>query len=82
MQLSIPDSIIQSIQLPESRIEAELLQELALALYSQELLPFGKACELANLDRWQFSQLVGQRNIPRHYCETDLIEDLNYARRQ
>jgi predicted HTH domain antitoxin len=50
MQLSIPESIIQSIRLPENRIEAELLRELALALYTQNLLSFGKARELANLD--------------------------------
>jgi predicted HTH domain antitoxin len=46
MELSIPESIIQSIRLPESRIEAELFKELALALYAQELLSFGKAREL------------------------------------
>ena len=82
MQLSIPESIIQSIRLPEGRIEAELLKELALALYAQELLSFGKARELANLDHWQFSQLLGERNIPRHYSETELTEDLDYAHRQ
>ena len=64
MQLSIPESIVQSIRLPEGRIEAELLKELALALYAQELLSFGKARELANLDHWQFSQLLGDRHIP------------------
>jgi predicted HTH domain antitoxin len=47
MQLSIPESIIQSIRLPEGRIEAELLKELAIALYAQELLSFGKARALA-----------------------------------
>jgi predicted HTH domain antitoxin len=82
MQLSIPESIIQSIRLPESRIEAELLRELALALYAQDLLSFGKARELANLDHRQFSQLLGERHILRHYSETELTEDLNYARHQ
>lgn len=82
MQLSIPESIIQSIRLPENRIEVELLKELAIALYTQELLAFGKARELANLDHRQFSQLLGERNIPRHYSETELAEDLDYARHQ
>ena len=71
-------------------MEAELLKELALALYAQDLLSFGKARELANLDHWQFSQLLGDgrrpvfdhRNIPRHYSETELTEDLDYAHRQ
>lgn len=82
MQLSIPESIIQSIRLPESRIEAELLKELALALYAQELLSFGKARELAKLDHREFSKLLGDRSIPRHYLEPDLAEDLEYARHQ
>jgi predicted HTH domain antitoxin len=82
MQLSIPESIIRSIRLPEHRVEAELLKELAIALYAQDLLSFGKARELADLDHRQFSQLLGERNIPRHYSETEFTEDLDYARRQ
>ena len=80
MQLSIPETVIQAIRLPENRIELELLKELALALYAQELLSFGKARELANLDHYQFSQLIRERNIPRHYTETELEEDLDYVR--
>ena len=79
MQISILESIVQSIRLPENRIEAELLKELALALYAQELLSFGKACELANQDHYQFSQLLGDRHILRHYSQTELEEDLEYA---
>jgi len=37
MQLSIPETIVQSIRLPENRINAELLKELAIALYVPEL---------------------------------------------
>ncbi|MBW4652901.1 MAG: UPF0175 family protein [Kaiparowitsia implicata GSE-PSE-MK54-09C] len=65
MQLTIPDAVIQSIRLPESRVEPELLKELAIALYAQEMLPFGKAVELANIDGEAFSQLVGARGMNR-----------------
>jgi hypothetical protein len=41
MQLSILESIVQSIRLPEIRIETELLKKLVLALYAQKLLFFG-----------------------------------------
>lgn len=34
LQISISDSILQAIRLPEKRIEQELLQELAIALYT------------------------------------------------
>jgi predicted HTH domain antitoxin len=82
MQLSIPDSILESISLPEKRVEKELLKELALSLYQQKLLSFGKARELANLDHYEFSKLLGERDILRHYSQQELQEDLSYAHRQ
>lgn len=81
MQISIPDSVLQSIRLPENRLESELLKELALSLYQQELLSLGKARELANLGHYEFSQLLGKRGINRHYTQQELEEDLNYASR-
>ena len=82
LQLSIPDTILQAIRLPEQRIEQELLHELALALYAQDLLSFGKARELAQMDRYEFGQLLAQRGILRHYGTEELEDDLAYAHRQ
>lgn len=79
MQLLIPDTIVQSIRLPEKQLESELLKELALSLYQQELLSFGKARELAKMEYYDFSKLLGERNISRHYSSTELEEDLSYA---
>ena len=82
LQLSIPESILQAIRLPEQRIHQELLHELAVALYAQDLLSFGKARELAQMDKYQFGQLLDQRDILRHYGSEELEDDLTYARRQ
>jgi len=82
LQLSIPDAILQAIRLPEQRVEQELLHELAVALYVQDLLSLGKARELAQLDKYDFGQLLTQRNILRHYGSEELEDDLDYARHQ
>lgn len=82
LQISISDSILQAIRLPEQRIEQELRQELAIALYIQDLLSFGKARELAQLDKYEFGQLLGCRGVLRHYTEEELDDDLTYARRE
>jgi predicted HTH domain antitoxin len=82
LQLSIPDSILQAVRLPEQRVHQALLHELAVALYAQELLSFGKARELAQMDKYDFGQLLAQRDIQRHYGSEDLTDDLAYARRQ
>ncbi len=80
--LDIPESVGKSIRLPVGEIEPRLRTELALALYAQDILPFGKACELAGISRFAFAEFLGQREIPRHYGEDDLAQDLGYARGQ
>lgn len=54
LQISISDSIVQALRLPEQRIEQELRRELAIALYTQEILSFGKARELVEMDKYEF----------------------------
>lgn len=80
VQLDIPDSVSQAIRLPERRLQQELLVELAVALYRHGLLSFGKARELAGLDKYDFGKVLGQREVPRHYGPADLEDDLSYAR--
>jgi len=82
IHLDIPESIANSLRLPPPEVEPRLRTELAVALYAQGILHFGKAAELAGLSRFAFADLVTQRNIPRHYTEDDLAQDLEYARRQ
>lgn len=79
VQLEIPEGIIQAIRLPERRVKRELLIELALALYSQEYLSFGKARQLAEMSKYEFGLLVGKRGIHRHYGSEELEEDIIYA---
>ena len=80
--VDIPESVARSLRLPVGEIEPRLRTELAVALYAQGILPFGKASELAGASRFAFAELVGQRNIPRHYGDGDLAKDLDYARGQ
>jgi len=77
--LEVPPEIVDAVRLPAAEVEAELLKELALGLYRRGVLSLGKARALAQLNRWQFEQLLGERRIPRHYTEADLGEDLQYA---
>jgi predicted HTH domain antitoxin len=82
LQISISDSIVQALRLPEERIEQELRRELAIALYTQELLSFGKARELVEMDKYEFGQLLSHRGVVRHYGFAELDDDLSYARSQ
>lgn len=79
IQLTIPDSVAQAIRLPLAEQEGQLLTELAIALYAQGALSFGKARELAGLSKYEFGQLLGKRQVARHYGSQDLQDDIAYA---
>jgi predicted HTH domain antitoxin len=82
VHIDIPESIARSLRLPTTEVEPRLRTELALALYRQGILSFGKASELAESSRFAFGELVASRDIPRHYTDEELTQDLGYARGQ
>ena len=71
--IEIPREIVHATKMqPEA-----LRQELAIALFQQGKLSFGKAREMADLTVWAFQQLLGSRGVPIHYDITDYEEDLD-----
>lgn len=79
--LQIPKDVLHTKKLPPAEAEGELRKELALALYQRGILSLGKAKELAGMKRWEFEELLGRRQITRHYELEDLEDDIRYARR-
>ncbi len=70
-----------SIEVPKEVLHAtrmtpeDLRTELAISLYQQGKLSFGKAREMAGLTFWAFQLLLGSRNIPIHYDYSDYEAD-------
>jgi predicted HTH domain antitoxin len=77
--LEIPPDIVQSVRVPPQEVESRLRLELAIALYTQNLLSSGKACALAGLTRSEWEATLGKRQVHRHYSDADLVEDLGYG---
>lgn len=71
-----------SIEIPREVIHAarmspeELRRELAIHLFEQGKLSFGKAREMAGMSVWAFQQLLGSRGNPVQYHIEDYKEDL------
>jgi len=78
--IEIDDEIYEALQIPEGERSQAMKQELAVSLYARDVLSFGKARALADLSKREFHELLGEREIPRHYTDTELAEDLEYAR--
>ena len=71
-----------SIEIPRGIIHAtrmapqELKCELAIHLFQEGKLSFGKAREMAAMTVWAFQQLLGSRGIRVHYDLEDYEKDL------
>ncbi len=71
-----------SIEIPREVLHAarmtpqEMRRELAIHLFQQGRLSFGKAREMAGMTVWAFQQILGSREIPVHYDMEDYEEDL------
>ena len=63
VSFEIPREILHAFRLTAE----ELRRELALHLFEQDKLSFGKARELAEMSVWDFQQLLGSRDISVHY---------------
>ena len=79
--INIHEDIYQAMKLPAGKKEERLMEELALALYEEEILSFGKARELAGMSKWEFDDLLNKRVSRRHYNKEDLEEDIEYGRK-
>ena len=79
-------SEMTSIQIPREILHAarmsaeELKRELAVSLFQQNKLSFGKAREMAEMTVWAFQQLLASRSISMHYDTSDYEADLRTIR--
>ncbi|NJN67722.1 MAG: UPF0175 family protein [Chloroflexaceae bacterium] len=70
--IEISQDILESARLtiPELKVE------IAVFLYAQGRLSFGKARELASMTHWEFRQTLASRRIGPHYDVAELEEDV------
>jgi predicted HTH domain antitoxin len=71
--IEIPREVLHATRMSP----ADIRRELAILLFQQGKLSFGKAREMAQMTAWAFQLLLGSRSIPVHYglaeYEADLI---------
>lgn len=72
ISIEIPREIMHATRMTRE----ELRRELAVYLFQQQKLSFGKAREMAGMTAWAFQQLLGSRGIPVHYDIEEYEEDL------
>ena len=77
--LEVPEDFVQRLEADRPQAEAQLHLELAIALYREGQLPAGRAAAIAGMTRWQFEDILRQRQVPMPYTLADLEHDVSYA---
>ena len=72
MGLVIPEEVLQASHLTP----LELKREIAVMLFAQDRLTLGQASELSEMSQRQFLSLLSSRQIPVHYDQAELAQDL------
>ena len=70
--IEIPREVLHAARMTTQ----DLRRELAVQLYRQGRLSFGKARELAGLTIWDFQSWLGSQGIPVHYDLPEYDEDV------
>jgi len=76
LSIDIPEELLINFKVPRQNWKNELKKELAIQLYREGLISFGNARRLAEMSKWDFHDLLGNRKIPRQYDVEDFEDDL------
>ena len=76
VEMDLPKDILLAANMSEISANADIKKILSLYLFKERILSFGKACELSNMDKMEFIEFVGSKNISLNYDSEDYQEDL------
>lgn len=76
VKLQLPSDLVKAVEAPDNQLENALWQKIVLELYREERISFGKASELLGVTKWEFTDLLREKDVPLSYNEDDLEEDV------
>jgi len=79
IKLDIPYDLVLGMKITEDQVLSKIKEEIAVSFYRHKYLSFGKARELAELSKQNFSKLLKECGAQRHYEKEDLREDIEFA---
>lgn len=83
--IDLPDDLYRSLSafgLTKEKIAAESRKLLAVKLFKEKLLSFGKAAALSGLNKWEFVDLLGESGVSViDYDRDELKREIKTAER-
>ena len=79
IQLAISEEILFILKKDEKDLQKEILKILAMQFFMQKKLSLGKAAEMAEMDKNDFIQLLGENNIDIYrYTKQELDKEMSF----
>ncbi|MBI4617705.1 MAG: UPF0175 family protein [Planctomycetes bacterium] len=75
MHVTIPDELATTL----GANEREVVEELAVALYTGKRITLALAAEFAGVDRIGFQEILGKRGLCLNFSRNEVLEDLRVA---
>ena len=70
IQMDLPKDVLLAADI------SEIKKYLAVSLFKERILSFGKACELSGINKMEFMLYAGSKGISLNYDTDDYLEDL------
>jgi len=79
--MDFPRDILLAANISEANAPADIKKLLALLLFKERILSFGKAAELSGLDKLSFIEYAGRHRVSLNYDADDFQDDVETLRR-
>ena len=73
--LKIPKEIASQIKLPPKRAKKNLMEELVIRLYNQEIITSAQGAALLKKERIDFERFLAENETPIHGSPEDIDQD-------
>ena len=80
VNMELPRDVLLAADISTVGASAEIMKFLAIQMFKERLISFGKATELTGMDKLTFMELLGRKGISLNYDVDDYEEDLNTLR--
>ena len=77
VKIDFPKDVLLAADITESNAPLNIKKYLALYMFKERILSFGKAVDLAEMDKIDFLELAGSKGISLNYDADDYQEDLS-----
>lgn len=79
--VEIPKDLLTLAGMADQSPKDSASKLIALELFREDRISLGRAAELAGISVESFMEFSGNRGVPLHYSETELMEDRETAER-